>query len=89
MSIKKSRCFNSSDEKKAFLKWKLEQAQESSAKCYVGVDGDESYLDGLYVGLDAGFDRAITIVKSKIAELYQDGKDAKDILKYFIPSYHE
>lgn len=89
MSAKKSRCFNSSDEKKAFLKWRLEQAKETSAKCYVGVDGDESYLDGLYVGLDAGFDRAITIVKSKIAELYQDGKDAKDILKYFIPSYHE
>ncbi len=89
MSAKKSRCFNSSDEKKAFLKWRLEQAKETSAKCYIGVDGDESYLDGLYVGLDAGFDRAITIVKSKIAELYQDGKDAKDILKYFIPSYHE
>ena len=89
MSIKKYRCFNSSDEKKVFLKWRIEQAQESSAKCYVDVDGDEAYLDGLYVGLDVGFDRAITIIKSKIAELYQDGKDAKDILKYFIPSYHE
>ena len=43
MSIKKSRCFNSSDEKKALLKWRIEQAQESSAKCYVGVDGGQLF----------------------------------------------
>ena len=89
MATKKSRCFNSIDEKKAFLKWKFEQAEKVSAKAYVDYPGKDAYLDGLYIGLDEGFERAVLIIKSKIAELYQDGKDAKDILKYFIPEYHE
>lgn len=89
MTTKKSRCFNSTEEKKAFLKWKFEQAEKVSAKAYIDYPGDDAYLDGLYVGLDEGFDRALLLIKSKIADLYQNGKDAKDILKYFIPDYHE
>lgn len=89
MVTKKSRCFNSIDEKKTFLKWKLEQAEKVSAKAYVDYPGNDAYLDGLYVGLDEGFERAVLLIKSKIAELYQDGKEAKDVLKYFIPDYHE
>lgn len=89
MVTKKSRCFNSDDEKKNFLKWRFDQAEKVSAKAYVDYPGEDAYLDGLYVGMNEGFDRAISLIKSKIAELYQNGKDAKDILKYFIPDYHE
>ena len=81
--------FDSENEKKVFLKWRFDQAEKVSSKAYVDYPGDEAYMDGLYVGLEQGFDRAIIVMTSKIVELYQNGKDAKDILKFFIPNYHE
>ena len=87
--VKKSRYFDVESKMNEYLKWANEVGEKCGAIAYREIDGDQAYLDALYIGGKNAYYRAYNDIREAIACMVMDGKGIDDVAKYFNLNIHE
>ena len=86
---KKSHYFDIETKVEEHLKWVNEVGKNNGAKAYKDVDGDQAYLDGLYIGANNAYYQAYNDIRGSIANMIMEGKTIDDVVKYLNLNIHE
>lgn len=86
---KKSRCFDVDSRAKEYLKWSNDVAKSCGAIAYREVEGDQAYLDAMYIGGKNAYYRAYEDIRGDIASMIMEGRTVNDIAKYLNLNIHE
>lgn len=89
IKVKKSRCFDVDVKAKEYLKWADEVGKNCGAIAYRDIDGDQAYLDALYIGGKNAYYRAYNDIREAIACMVMDGKNIDDVAKFLNLNIHE
>jgi hypothetical protein len=87
--VKKSRYFDVDSKVKEYLKWANEVGENCGAIAYRDVEGDQAYLDALYIGGKNAYYRAYNDMRCVVADMIRDGKNINDLAKYLNLNIHE
>lgn len=87
--VKKSHYFDVDAKVKEYLKWSNDVGKNCGAIAYRDIDGDQAYLDALYIGGKDAYYRAYNDIRCAIADMIIDGKTINDVAKFLNLNIHE